>query len=175
MIKKYPGLILVMLIGVGGWKLLAQTIAFPGAEGSGRFTKGGRGGEVYEVTNLNNSGPGSIVDAVSQSNRTVIFRISGTIELGSVVLKPKSNITIAGQTAPGDGICLKGRIKISSNNIIIRYIRVRVDAGAANSSGDAIDIEKGKNIIIDHVSASYARDETISCQEVPIVLRCNGV
>ncbi|MFA7564907.1 MAG: FlgD immunoglobulin-like domain containing protein [Candidatus Neomarinimicrobiota bacterium] len=165
MIKKYPGLILVMLIGVGSWKLLAQTIAFPGAEGSGRFAKGGRGGEVYEVTNLNNSGPGSIVDAVSQSNRTVVFRVSGTIELGSVVLKPKSNITIAGQTAPGDGICIKGRIKISNNNIIIRYIRVRVDAGAANSSGDAIDIDKGKNIIIDHVSASYARDETISCQE----------
>ncbi|HPC36159.1 MAG TPA: T9SS type A sorting domain-containing protein [Candidatus Marinimicrobia bacterium] len=165
MIKKYPGLILVLSIGIFSKQIPAQTIAFPGAEGSGRFAKGGRGGEVYEVTNLNNSGAGSIVDAVSKSNRTVIFRISGTIELGSVILQPKSNITIAGQTAPGDGICLKGRIKISNNHIIIRYIRVRVDAGAANSSGDAIDIDKGKNIIIDHVSASYARDETISCQE----------
>jgi len=145
--------------------LQAQVPAFPGAEGSGRHATGGRGGEVYEVTNLNNSGTGSIVDAVSQSNRTVVFRVSGTIELGSVILQPKSNITIAGQTAPGDGICLKGRIQIKNSNIIIRYLRVRVDAGAANSSGDAIDIDKGTSIMIDHISASYARDEGISCQE----------
>jgi hypothetical protein len=65
----------------------------------------------------------------------------------------------------GDGICIKGRIQINKNDIVIRYLRVRVDAGAANSSGDAIDISSGKNIIIDHVSASYARDEGISCQE----------
>jgi hypothetical protein len=140
--------------------------AFPGAEGSGRFAAGGRGGAVYEVTNLNNSGAGSIVDAVSQPNRTVVFRVSGTIALGSVILKPKSNITIAGQTAPGDGICIKGRIQIKNNahDIIIRYIRVRVDAGFANDNGDAIDIASGNNIIIDHVTASYGRDETISCQ-----------
>lgn len=137
--------------------------AFPGAEGSGRFATGGRGGAVYEVTNLNNSGAGSIVDAVSQPNRTIVFRVSGTIALGSVILKPKSNITIAGQTAPGDGICLKGRIQIKNSNIVIRYIRVRVDAGGANDNGDAIDIA-GNNIVIDHVSASYGRDETISCQ-----------
>jgi len=141
--------------------------AFPGAEGSGRFATGGRGGAVYEVTNLSNSGTGSIVDAVSQANRTIVFRVSGTIPLGSVILEPKSNITIAGQTAPGDGICLKGRIHIknSAHDIVIRYIRIRVDAGQANSSGDAIDIDSGTNIIIDHVTASYARDEGISCQE----------
>ena len=139
--------------------------AFPGAEGSGRYATGGRGGTVYEVNNLNNSGAGSIVDAVSQPNRTIVFRVSGTIELGSVVLEPKSNITIAGQTAPGDGICLKGRIQIKNSNTIIRYIRVRVDAGKANSSGDAIDIASGTNIIIDHVTASYSRDEGISCQQ----------
>jgi hypothetical protein len=140
---------------------------FPGAEGSGRYATGGRGGTVYEVTNLNNSGAGSIVDAVSQANRTVVFRVSGTIPLGSVILKPKSNITIAGQTAPGDGICLKGRIQIKNNvhDIIIRYIRVRVDAGGANDNGDAIDIDSGNNIIIDHVTASYGRDETISCTD----------
>jgi len=141
--------------------------AFPGAEGSGCWATGGRGYSVYEVTNLDNSGPGSIVDALSVGNRTIVFRVSGTIELNGVMLYPKSNTTIAGQTAPGDGICVKGRFHIKNNvhDIIIRYIRIRVDEGAANSDGDAIDIDYGYNIIIDHVSASYARDETISCQE----------
>jgi pectate lyase len=144
----------------------ALPVAFPGAEGAGQYSTGGRGGSVYEVTNLNNSGPGSIVDAVSAGNRTIVFRVSGTIDLGGVILRPKSNTTIAGQTAPGDGICLKGRIYISGvSNVIIRYLRVRVDEGAANSSGDAIDIAGGSHIIIDHVSASYGRDETISCQD----------
>jgi hypothetical protein len=146
--------------------LYAQQPAFPTAEGSGKYSTGGRGGAVYEVTNLTNSGPGSIVDAVSIGNRTIVFRISGTIPLGSTILRPKSNTTIAGQTAPGDGICIKGRIIIGAvSNVVIRYIRVRVDAGAANSSGDAIDIDSGNNIMIDHVTASYARDEGISCQE----------
>ncbi len=144
-----------------------RSFAFPGAEGSGWSARGGRGGDVYEVNNLGNSGPGSIVDAVSQGDRTIVFRVSGTIELGGVILEPKSNTTIAGQTAPGDGICIKGRIHIKNHahDIIIRYIRVRIDAGAANSDGDAIDIDIGNNIIIDHVTASYSRDETISCQE----------
>jgi pectate lyase len=153
--------------------VFAQVPAFPGAEGAGKWATGGRGGDVYEVTNLNNSGAGSIADAMSQGNRTIVFRVSGTIDMNGVMLYPKSNITIAGQTAPGDGICIKGRIQIGvkgtpgvdADNIIIRYIRVRVDAGRENSLGDAIDIAQGNNIIIDHVSASYARDEGISCQE----------
>lgn len=145
--------------------------AFPGAEGAGMWSLGGRAGDVYEVINLNNSGPGSIVDALSQGNRTVIFRVSGTIELQGVILRPKSFTTIAGQTAPGDGITIKGRMIIASQegrsvtDVVVRFIRIRVDEGAANSSGDAIDIVDGENIIIDHVSASYARDEGISCQE----------
>ncbi len=145
----------------------AQQLAFPTAEGSGRFATGGRGGDVYEVTNLNASGTGSIVDAVSAGNRTIVFRVSGTIALGSTILKPKANTTIAGQTAPGDGICIKGRLQISASNVIVRHIRVRVDAGGANSSGDAVDISGGSDIIVDHVSASYSRDEGISCTEVP--------
>jgi hypothetical protein len=165
MLKNFFSVVLLLFFGIGNWNLLAQQVAFPGAEGSGRFTKGGRGGEVYEVTTLANSGAGSIVDALSQGNRTIVFRVSGTIELGDVILQPKANITIAGQTAPGDGICIKGRFHIKYSDIIIRYLRVRVDAGAANSSGDAVDIDKGTNIMIDHVSASYARDEGISCQE----------
>jgi pectate lyase len=113
----------------------SQQLAFPAAEGSGRFSTGGRGGEVYEVTNLANSGPGSIVDAVSAGNRTIVFRVSGTITLGSTILTPKANTPIAGQTAPGDGICLKGRLKLNASNIIVRHIRVRVDTGAANAGG----------------------------------------
>lgn len=155
-----------LLLAFTAATLRAQQPAFPTAEGSGRFATGGRGGDVYEVTTLSNSGPGSIVDAVSSGNRTIVFRVSGTIEMGNVLLRPKSNTTIAGQTAPGDGICIKGRIYIGSvSNVVIRYVRVRVDAGAANSSGDAVDIASGTDIIIDHVSASYARDEGISCQE----------
>ena len=154
----------VMINLLSATALHGQQLAFPTAEGSGRYATGGRGGDVYAVTNLNNNGPGSIVDAVSSGNRTIVFRVSGTIELGDVILRPKSNTTIAGQTAPGDGICIKGRIYISASDVVIRYIRVRVDAGAANSNGDAIDIAGGTNIIIDHVSASYARDEGISCQ-----------
>lgn len=148
--------------------VMAQVPAFPGAEGSGRLATGGRGGNVYEVTHLGDSGSGSIVDALSVGNRTIVFRVSGTIELDEdTILEPKSNTTIAGQTAPGDGICIAGRFHIKNNvhDIIIRYIRVRVNAGAPNADGDAIDIDSGSNIIIDHVTASYARDEGISCQE----------
>jgi hypothetical protein len=156
-------LVAVCVLASGSY---AVPVAFPGAEGSGRFSTGGRGGTVYEVTNLNNSGAGSIVDAVSQPNRTVVFRVSGTIGLGSTILTPKSNITIAGQTAPGDGICLKGRLQFSGvSNVIVRYIRIRVDAGAANSAGDGIDISTSTNIIVDHCTASYARDEGISATE----------
>jgi pectate lyase len=179
MIMKNIGICILCLFVLFGVSNAFAVDAFPGAEGSGRFATGGRGGTVYEVTNLTNdanSGSGSIVDAVSEPNRTIVFRISGTILLGDVILRPKSNITIAGQTAPGDGICIKGRIQlgekedppdpaIPADNIIIRYLRVRVDAGGANAEGDAIDIACGNNIIIDHVSASYSRDEGISSQE----------
>jgi len=164
-VEMRPAVVVLLLVLVQP-ALHAQQLAFPTAEGSGRFASGGRGGDVYEVTTLSASGPGSIVDAVSSGNRTIVFRVSGTIEMGDILLRPQSNTTIAGQTAPGDGICIKGRIYIGAvSNLVIRYIRVRVDAGAANSSGDAIDIDEGTNIIIDHVSASYARDEGISCQE----------
>src|SRR5207248_7599671 len=85
----------------------AAVPAFPGAEGFGSNASGGRGGRVYEVTNLNDSGPGSLRDAVSEGNRTVVFRVAGTIELKTAIVVKQPNITIAGQTAPGDGICLR--------------------------------------------------------------------
>ncbi len=86
--------------------------AFPGEEGSDRFATGGCGGTVYEVNNLNNSGTGSIVDAVSRVNRTVVFKVSGAIELGAVLLEPKSNITIAGQTTTLEYFCRQPALQL---------------------------------------------------------------
>ncbi|MDW6065878.1 hypothetical protein SAZ11_59025 [Streptomyces sp. FXJ1.4098] len=102
-------------------------LAFPGAEGGGRYASGGRGGEVYEVTTLADAGPGSLREAVSGSDRTIVFRVSGTIELKGGLDITGSNLTIAGQTAPGDGICVVGNeTKIRDvGNIILRHLRFR--------------------------------------------------
>lgn len=146
--------------------------AFPGAEGGGYKASGGRGGSIYYVTNLNNSGSGSLRDAVSQPGRTVLFKVSGTINLLSPLAIQHDNITIAGQTAPGDGICLANYgIRILANNIIIRYIRSRpgdiiLNPGDTTKVVDAMYNSFGtpvtspyKNIIIDHCSLSWSTDE----------------
>ncbi|WP_138223145.1 Ig-like domain-containing protein [Nibricoccus aquaticus] len=136
--------------------------AFPGAEGFGANSLGGRGGTVYRVTNLNDSGAGSFRDAVSVANRTVVFDVGGIIRINSAVVV-KSNITIAGQTAPGGGITIYGnRVSFSdANNTICRYIRIR--EGINGDSGtDAVGIASGRDMIFDHVSASWGRDETFS-------------
>lgn len=130
--------------------------AFPGAEGYGAQTSGGRGGVVIAVTNLDASGPGSLSAAcAAEGPRIVIFRVSGTID-GDVKIK-HDHITIAGQTAPGDGITLKGNLAIDANDVVIRYIRVRTD-----HEGDALGGRYLKNIILDHVSASWSSDEVLS-------------
>lgn len=161
-------LVFLGLIGLIGpaINLNAQQIAFPGAEGYGRFATGGRGGDVYHVTNLNDGGPGSLRVGVQYAPgpRTIVFDVSGTIMMNSRLKIEKPNITIAGQTAPGDGITLgNNSLNIYADNIIVRYIRVRY-GDQTTEDGDAISIVSGKNIILDHVTASWSIDETLSCQ-----------
>ena len=132
----------------------AQTLAFPEATGFGRFTTGARGAanpQIYLVTNLNDSGAGSFRDAVSQPGRFVIFKVGGIVNLQSVVAVA-SNTTIAGQTAPGEGILFLGpRVSFSgSNNTIARYFRVRY--GGTSQNQDASGIANGANIILDHMT-----------------------
>ena len=142
---------------------VAQPLAFPEAEGWGRFATGGRGGEVYAVTNLNDNGPGSLRDALSVGHRTVIFRVSGTIELKSVLLLETSNITIAGQTVPGEGICLR-RFPLlirGASDVIVRYLRIRV-GDEAGKPLDGLEVRDAENVIIDHCSVSWSSDEAIN-------------
>jgi len=150
--------------------------AFPGAEGFGRMAKGGRGGRVIKVTNLNDAGVGSLraaVDAVGA--RTVVFEVSGTIVLESELLIKNSFITVAGQTAPGQGIQLKvtpnanfaaftiGTSENITTDVIVRYLKVRPGPGRQDSvNGDGIQVLGGERIMIDHCSIVWATDEVFS-------------
>lgn len=137
--------------------------AFPGADGAGQWSLGGRGGRVYTVTNLQDSGPGSLREAVEASGpRTVVFAVSGTIQLKSELIVRNSRITIAGQTAPGDGITLRDHpLTVAADDVVVRYIRSRL-GDVTKVDGDAIGVVAGKRIILDHVSASWSSDETLS-------------
>ena len=142
--------------------LTAQQLAFPGAVGWGRFATGGRNGSVYHVTNLNDSGTGSLRDAVSQSNRIVVFDVSGVIRINSRIVFAK-NLYVAGQTAPGEGITVYGDgVSFSgADNIICRYMRFRMGA-VGTKDKDCAGVANGQNMIFDHCSFSWGQDENFS-------------
>ncbi len=143
----------------------AQLPAFPGAEGFGKFTKGARGATtptVYKVTNLNDAGAGSLRDAVSQPNRIVVFDVAGVINISSRIVFA-SNLTVAGQTAPGDGVVVYGNgVSFSgAKDVIVRHMRFRM--GTKGDSGkDAAGVSNGTDMIFDHCSFSWGLDETFS-------------
>jgi len=144
--------------------------AFPGAEGAGAFTPGGRGGDVYHVTNLNDSGPGSLRFGIQNATgpRTIVFDVSGTIFNQSRLNINKPFLTLAGQTAPGDGITVAGWTTSvnSTHDVIVRYMRFRPgDVNCPNYQDDGFDVDKSTNVIADHVSASWSVDETLSVTE----------
>ena len=138
--------------------------AFPGAEGGGMYTFGGRGGKVLTVTNLNDSGPGSFRWACEQGGaRIVVFNVSGIIRLQSPVTVQAPYITIAGQTAPGEGVCIAGEtFEINTHDVIVRHMRFRRGRTSVWSRDDSFGGNPVGNIMIDHCSCEWGLDENIS-------------
>jgi hypothetical protein len=153
----------LVLPGQGAEEKAAPRIpAFPGAEGAGAFTPGGRGGKVFLVKNLNDSGPGSLREAVeAKGPRMVLFRVAGIIHLETPLTIKHPFITIAGQSAPGDGICIRNHtFEINTHDVVLRYLRFR--RGNLKVRDDALGGHPIGNVIVDHVSASWGLDENLS-------------
>jgi hypothetical protein len=144
------------------WSFRPAQLAFPGAEGYGRFAVGGRGGKVVEVNNLNDNGPGSLRDAVDQpiGPRTIVFNVSGNIKLASRLVVNQPYITIAGQTAPGEGITIsRAPVGLTGNDGVIRFLKVRIGGG---TTFDGMGLTGANHSIIDHCSISWTIDESFS-------------
>ena len=150
---------------------MGELKAFPGAEGHGRYATGGRGGSVYQVTNLNDSGPGSFRDAISQGNRTIVFRVGGVIKINSRLDFGGDNITIAGETAPGDGIAIYGSMTDTNSheNIIIRYMNFLAGDSGRKDEDDSFRLRNSNsgaksNFIFDHCGFFWGKDETFAIE-----------
>lgn len=144
------------------WWFKPAQLAFPGAEGYGRYAIGGRGGKVIAVTNLNDDGPGSFRDAVNQDigPRTIVFHVSGNIQLHSRLVINQPYITIAGQTAPGSGITISNApVGLTGNNGVVRFLKVRIGSG---KTYDGMGLTGANHSIIDHCSISWTIDESFS-------------
>ncbi|TCD12185.1 polysaccharide lyase [Pedobacter frigidisoli] len=142
----------------------SELLAFPGAEGGGAYSFGGRGGRVIVVKNLNDSGPGSLRDACEQGGaRIVVFNVSGIIRIKTPLIIRAPYITIEGQTAPGDGVCVAGEsVWLNTHDVIVRFMRFRRGETFVGRRDDAIGGNPVGNIMIDHVSASWGLDENMS-------------
>jgi hypothetical protein len=146
------------------WPFRVRHLAFPGAEGYGRFARGGRGGRVIEVTSLEDSGPGTLREAIdAEGPRTVVFRVGGVIRLNSKLVIRNPYITIAGQTAPGDGIATYGYTfgLSGTNDAIVRYMRIRV-GDESGSTMDGTGFASSDHSIMDHCSVAWSIDEGVS-------------
>jgi len=155
---------LILIFGIAAGTQAKALPAFPGAEGFGAQTPGGRGGKVIPVVNLNDAGPGSLRAACeAEGPRIVLFRVGGVIDLKSEVKVNKPYLTLTGQTAPGDGICLRGYgFMVKAHDVVVRYLRSRPGTGSGKEV-DAIGIDSGShNVILDHCSATWAVDENLS-------------
>ena len=148
--------------------------AFPGAQGFGAMAPAGRGGRVIEVTNLRDSGPGSLREACYAAGaRTIVFRVAGIIELETDIKISHGLVTIAGQTAPGDGVCLKGAtLRICTHDVVVRFMRCRVgdgEVGTNPQNRDSLKIEgtRVRNVVVDHCSMSWSIDENVSTWATP--------
>ena len=161
----------LLLASCGGPPAVAVE-AFPGAHGFGAGARGGRGGTVHEIVNLNDAGPGSLRACIEASGpRTCVFRVGGTIELSSPVVARAPYLTIAGQTAPGDGIALRlahaptrpgsPLVAADVHDVVIRHIRLRPGPSSERASTDALTIHDSHDVIVDHVSMSWAPDENL--------------
>lgn len=145
--------------------ITADVAAFSGADGAGMYSVGGRGGIVYEVTNLNDSGEGSFrAGCAEKGPRTIVFRVSGTIKAKSRINIVNPFITVAGQTAPGDGVCIRdAELMIRTHDVIVRYMKFR-RGNEREAKGDCLNVMSGAHdVIVDHCTCTWGTDENLSC------------